>query len=151
MGKKKRITTGSISNKRARFDYNLSDSYVLGIVLNGRETKALRLGHGQLVGAYVNVKDNELWLINATINGTNGIPISESEQTQSRKLLAKRREVDQLIGAKQQGYQLIPTEILTKGRFIKVRVSLGRSKKQYDKRQSLKKRDADREAARLRR
>lgn len=145
MGKKKRKTnSGSIQNRRARFDYALGEDFIVGIALNGRETKALRLGHGQLQGAYVTVKDGELWLINATIHGTNGIPIEESEKTQARKLLARRREINQLIAAKQQGMQIIPTDILTKGRFIKVRIALGRGKRQYDKRQVLKKRDDDR-------
>ena len=146
--KKKKPSTGTISNKRARFDYELGDSFVMGIVLNGRETKSLRLGHGQLLGAYVTIKDGELWLINATVSGSNGIPIEESEQTRTRKLLANKREINQIIAAKQQGYLLIPTEILTKGKFIKIRVALGKSKKQYDKRTTIKKREDDIEAGR---
>lgn len=133
--------TKRISNRRARHDYELSDGLIVGIQLTGPETKALRLGHGQLRGAYVNIKDDELWLINSTINGGPGLPISDTEQTRSRKLLAKRREIDQLIAAKQQGQTIIPLEILTGGHFIKVRISVGRGKKQYDKRQTLKKRE----------
>jgi SsrA-binding protein len=117
---------------------------VAGIALSGRETKSLRMGHGQLRGAYVTVKDDELWLINATINGTNGIPISESEQTQARKLLAKRREIDALIEAKQQGRTIVPLELLTAGHFIKIRIAVGKGKKRYDKRQTLKARDENR-------
>lgn len=133
-----------IVNRRAKFDYELQDSYVVGIALSGAETKALRLGHGQLRGAYVTIKDDELWLLNATISASAGVPISETDQTRSRKLLAKRREINQLIQAKQQGLTIVPTEILTQGRFIKIRISAGRGKKQYDKRQTLKKREADR-------
>jgi len=106
------------------------------------------MGHGHLRGAYVTVQNGELYLINATIAGTNGIPISESDQTRSRKLLAKRREIEALIAAKQQGKTIVPLEILTKGRFIKLRISAGRGKKRYDKRQTLKKRDQEREASR---
>lgn len=148
MAKKKRSNTGTIQNRRARFDYELGDSYVVGIVLNGRETKSLRLGHGQLQGAYVTVKDNELWLVNASIHGMSGIPIEDTEVTRTRKLLAKRKEIEQIAAAKQQGRTIVPTEILTKGRFIKVRISLGKGKRQYDKRQTLKKRDDDRSALR---
>lgn len=137
-----------IRNKRASYDYALSDSYILGIVLNGRETKALRLGHGQLQGAYVTVKDGELWLINAQIHGTNGIPISDTDKTRTRKLLAKKREINQLITAKQQGNTLIPTDILTNGRFIKVRVAVGRGKREYDKRHSIKQKTARRDIER---
>lgn len=144
MVKKKPTTTKVISNRRARHDYELDESLIVGIELTGRETKALRLGHGQLRGAYVTVKDNELWLLNSTINGTNGIPIDESEQTRTRRLLAKRKQINELIAAKQQGRTIVPLEILTKGRFIKVRIAMGKGKKNYDKRQTLKKRDDQR-------
>ena len=136
-----------IVNTRARFDYELGDSFVMGIVLNGRETKALRLGHGQLQGAFVAVKNGELFLMNTTIHGTNGIPIDEQEKTQDRKLLAKKREIAQIIAAKQQGKTIVPTELLTKGRFIKVRVAIGKGKREYDKRQTLKKQDDRRNIA----
>ena len=146
--KKKQPQAKMIQNRRARHDYELGDDLIVGIQLTGAETKALRMGHGQLRGAYVNVKDSELWLFNATISGTNGIPISESDQTRSRKLLAKRKQIDQLIEQKNQGKTLIPLEVLTQGRYIKVRVAIGRGKKLYDKRQTLKKRVEQREISR---
>lgn len=146
MKKGKSTTPKRIQNKRARHDYELGDDLVVGIALNGRETKLLRMGHGQLTGAYVTVKDGELWLLNSTIHGTNGIQLSESEQTRSRKLLAKRKQIDTLISGKQQGRSILPLEILTSGRYIKVRIAAGRGKKQYDKRQTLKKRDDQRNA-----
>lgn len=145
---KKKTQDKAIRNRRASFDYQLGDSFVMGIVLTGREAKALRLGRGQLQGAYVTVKDGELFLLNATIHGTNGIPIEEGETTRTRKLLAKRREIDQLIAAKQQGKTLIPTKILTDGKYIKVVIAVGTGKKEYDKRQSIKKRDDSRSAHR---
>lgn len=149
MAKKKQATTKQISNRRARHDYELGDSLVVGLELSGAETKSLRMGHGQLRGAYVTVKDNELWLFNATINGTTGIPINESDQTRNRKLLAKKREITKLIEAKQQGKSIVPLEILTGGRFIKLRISLGRGKKRYDKRHVLKERDQERDINRV--
>jgi SsrA-binding protein len=133
-----------ITNRRARHDYELGDSLVVGLELTGRETKALRMGHGQLRGAYVTVKDAELILINATINATSGIPIPEDEQTRARKLLAKRREIDALIEAKQQGRTIVPLQILTGGRYIKLKIAVGKGKKLYDKRQTLKARDESR-------
>lgn len=142
--KKKRPQTKQISNRRARYDYSLDDSLVVGIALSGAETKALRRGHGHIRGAYVTVKDGELWLLNATINGDSGINIPEDEQTRSRKLLAKRREIEELIAAKQQGRTIVPLEILTRGRYIKVRIAAGQGKKHYDKRQTLKARDEKR-------
>ncbi len=144
MAKKKQNTTKRIENRRARHDYELGDSLVVGVALTGAETKNLRLGHGQLRGSYVNVKDNELWLVNAAINGTNSIPIEEHDQTRNRRLLAKRREINALIDAKHQGKTIVPLEMLTHGRYIKLRIAIGRGKKLYDKRQTLKKRDESR-------
>ena len=146
MAKKKPQQPKAISNRRARHDYTLDDSLLVGIILTGAETKALRHGHGQLRGAYVTLKDDELWLINATISGMPGIAISESDQTRSRKLLAKRKEIDKFIELKHQGKTIVPLEILTQGRFIKLRISAGRGKKLYDKRQTLKARDETRQA-----
>ncbi len=139
--KKKKPNLKTIKNKRAAFDYHLEDSLVVGIELNGRETKALRLGHGQLVGSFVNIKNNELFLVNCLISTSNTMQIPESEQTRDRKLLAKRKEIDSLVDAKKQGSSILPTEILTGGRFIKVRIAIGKGKKKYDKRQTLKAKD----------
>ena len=147
MAKKKANQPKKITNRRARHDYELGDSLVAGIELTGAETKALRMGHGHLRGAYVTVKDGELYLFNATIAGTSGILIPETDQTRSRKLLAKRREIEALLEAKQQGKTIVPLEMLTQGRFIKVRIAVGRGKKLYDKRQTLKARDDARRAA----
>ncbi|HWB39441.1 MAG TPA: SsrA-binding protein SmpB [Candidatus Saccharimonadales bacterium] len=147
MPKRKPNQPKTIQNRRARHDYTLGDSLVVGLELTGAETKSLRLGHGHLRGAYVTVKQGELFLINATIAGTSGIPIGESDQTRARKVLAKRREIEALIAAKTQGQTIVPLEILTQGRFIKLRISIGRGKKRFDKRQTLKKRDEQRSIA----
>jgi SsrA-binding protein len=133
-----------ITNRRARHDYELGDSLVVGLALSGAETKALRLGHGHLQGAHVTLKDGELWLLNATIVGTSGVTISENDRTRSRKLLAKRREIQHLQEAKQQGRTIVPLEMLTGGRYIKLRIAIGKGKKRYDKRQTLKARDESR-------
>lgn len=148
MPKKKPSQTKQIINRRARFDYDLADDLVVGLQLNGREVKSLRMGHGHLRGAYVTVKDSELWLLNATITGSNGIPLSEDEQTQSRKILAKRKEIDALIAAKQQGRSIIPTKLLTQGKYIKLVIAAGQGKKRFDKRQTIQARDDARSAAR---
>ena len=147
MGKKKAPNQSkSIQNRRARFDYELGDSLIVGLELTGAEVKSLRTGHGHLKGAYVTNKEGELYLINATITGTHGIPISESNQTRARKVLAKRKEIDALLVAKKQGRTIVPLQILTNGRFIKLKISLGKGKKAYDKRQALKARDDQRRA-----
>ncbi len=146
---KKPAQTKQITNRRARHDYDLQDGLLAGIALSGAETKNLRRGHGQLRGAYVTVKDNELWLINATISSSPGIPIDESDQTRARKLLMNRKEIDSLIAAKQQGRTLVPLQILTQGRYIKVRVAAGKGRRNYDKRQVLKQREEKRTMARV--
>ena len=142
----KRPQTKRISNRRARFDYELGDSLIVGIELTGAEAKSLRMGHGHLRGAYVTVnKDSELVLINATIAGSSGIKIDESNQTRPRKLLAKRKEIDALIEARRQGRTIVPIEILTASRYIKLKIAAGKGMKRYDKRQTLKARDESRQ------
>lgn len=148
MATKKANQPKRIQNRRARFDYELGDSLVVGLELSGAEVKSLRMGHGQLHGAYVTVKDNEIYLLNGTINGTHAVPMPEEQQTRTRKLLAKRREIDALLEAKKQGRTIVPLELLTGGRFIKLRIAVGKGKKQYDKRETMKQRDETRSIAR---
>ena len=149
MAKKKTPHAKTILNRRARYDYAIGDTYIVGIELTGAETKSLRLGHGQLIGSYVTVKDNQLYLLNATINGTRGITISESDQTRTRRLLAKRREIDKMIQAKQQGKTIIPLELLTQSRYIKLKIATAQGKREYDKRQTIKARDETRNMRKL--
>ena len=148
MVKKKQNKPKSIQNRRARHDYALDDSLVVGIVLSGAETKSLRRGHGHIRGAYVAIKDGELWLVNATVTGDNAVHVPEKDQTRTRKLLAKSKEIAALAQAKQQGETIVPLEVLTQGRFIKLRIATGRGKKKYDKRQTLKARDEQRDIQR---
>ena len=146
---KKSKAPGNITNRRARYDYELGDSLIVGLELTGAEAKSLRMGHGQLRGAYVTDKSDELWLINAQITSSRGITIDEQTQTRSRKILAKRKEIDNLIAARQQGNTIVPTELLTGGRYIKLRIAVGRGKKRYDKRETIKRRQQERETRRL--
>lgn len=148
MAKKAVSTKGSIYNSRARFDYELGDIFVVGLQLTGGETKSLRFGNGDLRGSYVNLIGNELWLINAKINGTKGIPIVEDQVTRSRKLLAKKSEIEKLVSARQAGNTIVPLELITRGRYIKLKIAVGRGKKQYDKRETLKKRQEQRDIGR---
>lgn len=146
---KKPQHTGNIVNPRAKYDYQLGDSLVVGIALTGAETKALRMGHGQLRGAYITDKGGELWLINAQITGDSGVLIDESTKTRSRKLLAKRAEIEKLMAAKGQGMTIVPLEVLNRSHFIKLRIALGRGKKRYDKRETIKRRQQQRDIDRM--
>lgn len=149
--KKKPSQPGAILNRRARYDYELGDDLVVGLSLTGREVRAARLGHVQLKGSYVNVKSGEIWLNNASfsiVNNEKGVTNARAVDDSPRKLLAKRREIEQLEDAKKQGMTIVPTKLLTSGRFIKLVIALGKGKKNYDKRHAIKKRDQDREQKR---
>lgn len=147
---KKPQNTGIIANRRAKFDYELGDSFTAGIVLSGAETRSLREQHGSLQGAFVQLKDGEAWLVNALITPlkTNKANLPNELQTRNRKLLLKKRELDRLIAAKQQGNTIVPIKFLTRGRFIKLEIAVGRGKRKYDKRQVIKQRDQARDTAR---
>ncbi len=147
--KKKVKNTGKITNRRARFDYELGDELIAGVVLSGRETKALRQGHAHLRGAFVTVKDGELLLTNATIASGKTFIIPDTEQTRSRKLLATKKQIAAFIEAKNQGRTIVPIEFLISGRYIKLKIAIGKGRKRHDKRESIKKRDQLRDAARL--
>jgi SsrA-binding protein len=146
---KSKPTIKKIVNRRAKYDYELGDSLVVGIQLSGPETKALRSGHGHLKGAYVSLKDNELWLINATIGAVANGFVKQVDQTRTRKLLAKRKEIDKLDLNKQKNLSIVPLEFLTSGQYIKLRIATGRGKKRYDKRQTIKAREEKRRIARI--
>lgn len=143
--KKKRPSTGKIINRRARYDYELGDDLIVGIKLTGKETKALRQGHAHLRGAFVTIKDNQLVLSNATIASGKTFIIPEDEQTQARIILAKRKEIEALKAAKDSGRSIVPLEFLTSGRYIKLKIAIGKGKKRYDKRQTIKARDQARD------
>lgn len=144
--KKKKVIKSTIDNSRARFDYDIEKSYSAGISLTGPETKSLRMGHGVLRGSYVQIKDDGAWLINLQINPliTNFAHLPEETRTRSRRLLLKARELEELHQAKNAGRQVVPLKLLTKTRFIKVEIGVGKGKKNYDKREAIKKRDTDR-------
>lgn len=138
---KKQRSTGKITNRRARYDYELGDDLIVGIILTGKETKSLRQGHAHLRGSFVTVKDNELYLVNATIASGKTFVIPEEQQTANRKLLANKKQIASLVDAKQKGRTIVPIEFLIRGRYIKLKIAVGKGKKHYDKRESIKKRD----------
>ena len=141
---------GGLVNRRARFDYELSDEIVAGIALTGPEVRAARDGHVQLKGSFVSMKDDSLWLNNASfsvkLNEKN--VSSRTVDTRARRLLAHRKQIDTFASAKQQGMTIVPTKLLTTGRYIKVVIALGKGKKRWDKRETIKRRDQDRDARR---
>ena len=149
--KKKPAQPRSVLNRRARFDYELGEEIVAGMVLTGPEVRAARDGHVQLKGAFVTVRDDELWLNNASFSlklNQKGQPGARSIDTTPKKLLASRKQIDALMAKKKDGLTIVPTKLLTTGRFIKLVIALGKGKKRYDKRETLKRRDQERDARR---
>ncbi len=147
-GKKKNVHAKAIVNRRASFDYQLADELMVGLVLTGPEVRAARDGRVQLKGSFVSIRNNELWLNNASFSlKLNSRGESDATvDTSPRKLLAKRRDIDELADRKQAGMSIVPLRLLTQGRFIKIVIALGKGKKNYDKRQAIKKRDQERDA-----
>lgn len=153
MGQKKKPVTApkAIVNRRARFDYELGDEIVAGLVLTGPEVRAARDGHIQLKGSFVTIRNNELWLNNASFSmklNQKGDPAARTIDTEPRKLLASRKQIDTLAAKKKTGLTIVPTRLLTAGKFIKIVIALGKGKKNYDKRETLKRRDQQRESDR---
>lgn len=155
MAKKKKPVKAaptSVVNRRARFDYELGEDLVVGLSLTGPEVRAARDGHIQLKGSYVTVRNNELWLNNASFSiklNQKGQPGARSIDTEPRKLLAHRKQIELLAVRKKEGMTIVPTKLLTAGRHIKLVIALGKGKKKYDKRETLKRRDQEREANRM--
>lgn len=142
--------SGGLVNKRAHFDYELGEEIVAGLVLTGPEVRAARDGHVQLKGSFVTVRSHELWLNNASFSlklNQKGIN-DRTVDTEPRKLLASRKQIARLEAEKKSGLTIVPTKLRTRGRFIKVVIALGKGKKNYDKRQTLKRRDESRDIAR---
>lgn len=137
------------TNRKARHDYTILDTYEAGVALVGTEVKSLRSGRVSLVDAYASVDDGEMWLrglhIPEYFHGT----WTNHEPRRTRKLLLHRREIERLIGKlKESGLSLVPLSMYFSDGRVKVELGLARGKKAYDKRQALAKRDAQREITR---
>jgi len=138
------------SNRRARHDYDILETFETGIALKGSEVKSLRDGKIQLKDSYARVQDGEVWLHGVHISpyvyahGADG-----HDPDRPRKLLLHRAEIDELTGRTQQeSLTLIPLSVYFKEGLAKVELGLAKGRRHYDKRQAIAKRDADREAAR---
>lgn len=137
-------------NKQSFHDYEILSRFEAGLVLSGQEVKSAKTGHMSLKGAFVTVRGNELYLTNAFIpKYQHAGDVPGYDPTQSRKILMHRREIRSLIGkARSDGLTIVPLSVYTKGRYVKVECAVGRGKKSHDKRETIKKRDAERSARR---
>ncbi|WIX79478.1 SsrA-binding protein SmpB [Amycolatopsis carbonis] len=134
------------SNRKARHDYAILDTYEAGLVLQGTEVKSLREGKASLADAFATVDDGEVWLRNVHIPEYTQGTWTNHTPRRTRKLLLHRSEIEKLIGkTKESGLSLVPLSMYFKDGKVKVEIALAKGKKAYDKRQTLAKRDAERD------
>lgn len=136
-------------NKRATYDYEITERIVAGLSLSGDEVKSIKAGHASLKGSFVSLHNGEAYLTNAQV--TPYVHASQRagiDPTRNRKLLLHRKQLDQLIVQKQSGLSVVPTALLLERRLVKLEIGIGRGKKRYDKREVIKQRDTSRDLAR---
>jgi SsrA-binding protein len=136
-------------NRKARYEYEILQVYEAGIVLQGTEVKSLREGKANLVDSYGLLKDNEIWLIGAHISEYTQGNINNHDPIRTRKLLMNRSEIRKLIGkVKEKGLTLVPLRIYFKKGKVKIEIALAKGKKVHDKRETIAKRDFNRDQER---
>lgn len=134
------------TNRKARHNYYLSDTYEAGISLKGSEIKSIRAGQISIKEAYVQIENFEAWLMNAHIAPYEQASYLGHEPRRKRKLLLHRKEINRLWDqVRKKGATIVPTQVYLKNGRAKIEIALGRGKKQYDKRQEIAKRDAQRD------
>ena len=135
----------NIVNRSARFEYEFIDTYTAGIMLTGVEVKFIRNGRLSFVDSFCSVQNGELFMKNVSISG-----IGNDDIKKDRKLLLKKKEINKILKNLDKGLTIVPIRIYTNERSIfKVDIALARGKKLYDKRDSIKKRDMDREMSKI--
>lgn len=135
-----------LKNKRANYDYEIEETYEAGIVLTGTEIKSIRDGKAQLKDSYAIVKNGEVFILNMHISPYDKGNIFNHEETRTRKLLLNKKEIYKIRDSiDREGYTLIPVKLYFKGNRAKILLGIARGKKNYDKRESLKKKDMQRE------
>lgn len=136
-----------ILNKRARFDYFIEEEIEAGIVLTGTEIKSVRAGKCNIVDCYGIIKNNEIFLLNMFISHYKEGNIYNHDETRTRKLLLRKKEIKKLSDAvSREGKTIIPLKLYFKDNKLKVLLGLAKGKKNYDKRESIKENDLKREA-----
>jgi SsrA-binding protein len=138
----------AISNRKARHEYFILDSYECGIALVGSEVKSIRDGRANIGEAYARIEDGEVWLYAMHVSPYPFARIGH-DPTRRRKLLLHRREIDRLLGTlNEAGLTLVPLKVYFKNGLVKVELAIARGKRQWDKRQAMAERDAKRETDR---
>ena len=136
-------------NKKARHDYTIVDTIEAGIVLQGTEIKSIRNSRINLKDGFVRIRNGEAFLVNVHISPYEQGNIFNHDPLRTRKLLLHKKQIDKLYGEmKQQGMSIVPLKVYLKDGYAKVLIGLEKGKKQYDKRESLKRKDQERQIAR---
>lgn len=134
------------TNRKARHEYHIEDTWEAGIVLRGTEVKSLRHGGASVADSYAEPEGGEIWLNNLHIQPYEQGNRYNVEEKRRRKLLLRKKEIRKIVGlATQKGYTLIPLRLYFRGQHVKVELGLARGKKAYDKRQDIRERDTRRE------
>lgn len=141
----------NIKNKRATFDYNITDTFTAGIVLTGTEIKSIRLGKASLVDSFCYVDNREVWIKNMYITEYFYGTYNNHAARRDRKLLLQKKEIAKLEkSGKETGFTIVPMRLFINDRGLaKLVIGIGRGKKEYDKRQSIKEREDKRSIARM--
>lgn len=139
------------ANRRAKFDYDITDTLVTGVVLHGAEVKSVKQGAISLKGSYVTVNRGELFLLNAHISHYKQASGQESDETRTRKLLVHKKELEKLVQAKQNGKAIVPLKVGVERGLIKIEIGVGHGRKKIDKRGLIKQREAARNIDRAKR
>ena len=138
-----------LDNPKARFDYEIMDEYEAGIELLGFEVKSARAGHGSLTGAYIIVRGGEVFITGLRIDPYQPGNTPDYDPLRTRKLLLTKKEIHELAETElKKGLTMVPLALYNKGSKIKVRFAIARGKKKFDKRETIKKRDTDRDLRR---
>ena len=138
------------SNRKARFEYEILDTFEAGLVLEGPEVKSLRAGNANLNDAYATIRKGEAFLMNAYIGPYEQAAQENAASRRRRKLLLHRREINRLaVKVAERGFSLVPLSLYFKKGRVKVELALVRGKRQYDKRETIRKREDDRNLQRV--
>ncbi|MGO4111628.1 SsrA-binding protein SmpB [Paenibacillus sp. YAF4_2] len=151
VGSKKNDGKQLAQNKKASHDYFIEDTYEAGIVLMGTEIKALRMGKANIGDAFATIRNGEMFIHNMHISPfEQGNRHNPTDPTRARKLLLHKQQIHKLLGqSKQEGYSIVPLKIYVRNGYAKLLIGLGKGKKQYDKRETAAKRDAQRDIQRV--
>ena len=135
-----------INNKKAYYDYEIETTYEAGIVLKGSEVKSIRDGRANLKDSYAIYKDGEIFLLNMHISHYDKGNIFNHDETRTRKLLLNKKEIYRIRDAiEREGYTLVPIKLYFNKNKVKILIGIARGKKNYDKREAIKKKDMERE------